>query len=304
MRGGRSQNYVNRKLGYKFNQVYRWESGYTSIAWSDFLKFASVCRVDTKSALSETLLFKGSQQKSEDLITHLIGDAKVSSVSTLLSKSRFTVGRWLRAESEPMLEDILALIHFQGLALAEFIEKLVPLDSITEIEPQLLSRKRQKQLFCEEPRVAAVLVCFTLSSYLQLPRHEVGFVANKLNLDLDTEKILIQKLVEVGLIHNVDGKFKVADARINTRSNFEDWLGLRKFWTKQALEYLENLKAQPNDVTTFGYHVFAISPKATKELQKALVDFYSNAKAIIGNDKDTAEEIFLLNLQLFKPTFK
>jgi len=45
-------------------------------------------------------------------------------------------------------------------------------------------------------------------------------------------------------------------------------------------------------------------PAPTKELQKALVDFYSNAKAIIGNDKDTAEEIFLLNLQLFKPTFK
>lgn len=300
MRGHRSQNFINRKLGFRFNQVYRWESGYTAISWTDFVRFASACRIDVGQALQKTFMFNGKSERYELLVKHLIGDASVTDMSSLLGKSRFTLSRWVNAKSEPTLEDIFALIHLQALLLGEFIEAMVPLDRFRNLDPVLKSRFLLKQLLYSDPRVGAVLRCFELKDYLQLTRHQEGFIAKKLGISIDHEQMLLQKMKNAGVIKRVNGKYEIQLRRFDTSGDFISNTKLKKYWTQVALNYLQRLERPPAD-SLFGYHVFSVSPKASKEIHKATGEFYARIKSLIGTDAEPAEEILVLNFQIFNP---
>ena len=53
VRGPISQADISQKLGFSFNQVYRWEKGITKITWCQFAKLAKACNIDIDHALKQ-----------------------------------------------------------------------------------------------------------------------------------------------------------------------------------------------------------------------------------------------------------
>ncbi len=301
IRGHRSQAFINRRLGFKFNQIYRWESGYTAITWTDFLKLASVCHVDVESALRKVLLFEGNPRRSDLLIKHLIGETSVTRIASILGKSRFTVARWVKAQSEPTLDDMLSLFHLQALLLGELLGCLVPVEQLSSLDPQLKRQHLQKQLFYSDPRIGVAIRCFELKDYQELRQHQEGFISRKLGIDINDERELILKMNSAGMIKKLKGKYTVQLRRIDTSGHFIGNTKIKKYWTHVACNYLEKLKEPPRDAL-FGYHVFSASSRTRKEIQKAMAEFQAQVKALIGSDDQPAEELLVLNFHIFNPS--
>lgn len=301
IRGDRSQTFINRRLGFKFNQVYRWESGYTAISWTDFLKVTSICHVDIESTLKKILLYQDKPERYDLLIKHVIGESSVTRIAAILGKSRFTIARWLKAESEPTLQDMLSLFHLQALVLGEFLEFIAPIDRFSKLDSQVKRPLLQRQLFYSEPRVGAVIRCFELKNYLELPKHQEGFIAQKLGIDINDEREMIRKMRNAGVIKKLKGKYRVQIRRIDTMGDFIRNTNLKKYWAQVGCNYLEKLKAPPKD-SLFGYHVFSASPQTCRKIQKAMMDFHAQVKALIGSDNQAAEELLVMNFQVFNPS--
>lgn len=300
IRGQKSQNFINRKLNFHYNQVYRWESGYTSISWTNFLKFASACKVDVDLALKKIILYSNKSDRYDLLVRHLVGDTSIKTISKLLGKSRFTVGRWLNKQSEPSLDDILSLIHLQALVLGEFLEAMVPLDQLSTLGPDLKLPLIQKKLFYSDPRIAAVIRCFELKDYLALRVHKEGFIANKLGISIASEIELLKKLTNTKVIRKTNGKYIVQLVRIDTRGDFIGNTNIKKYWTQAAYNYLQQLN-EPSTEAIFGYHVFSASAQVCAEIKKEMLDFQARIKALIGTDREPAENLLVLNFQVFNP---
>src|SRR5687768_17558011 len=121
VRGKRSQTAVNRKLGYGFNQVSRWETGRTTISWPAFVKLSAACKVDVAAAARD--LFSTSA-RAEEIVAFFAADAKQTDIAKKLGVSRFTLRRWLASEAAPPLAAILSLVHRFSPNLLELVTRL------------------------------------------------------------------------------------------------------------------------------------------------------------------------------------
>lgn len=94
LRGKRTQGAVSRRLGYEFNQVYRWESGKKRIKWNEFVNLSSACRRDLAKALAKSILYFGDIRRADLILMHLIGNKQASQVIKTLGLSRFSFQNW------------------------------------------------------------------------------------------------------------------------------------------------------------------------------------------------------------------
>lgn len=103
LRGAQTQMALSRKLGYKFNQVHRWETGITFPYWSDYIRVAKECRVDPTAQLHSSPGYQGEAEDLPRLLLFLASNRDISTIARLSRLSRFSLGHWLQGSSEPKL---------------------------------------------------------------------------------------------------------------------------------------------------------------------------------------------------------
>ena len=125
LRGKRSQLQLSQKLGFRGNQIYRWESGQRDVAWTDFLRLSRACRKDVLQSLHRVF---GPQAQIDDaraLVYFLIGESTLISLSRETGISRQALSRWLKGQSEPSLAQVFLLVHHCHHVLHELLQELV-----------------------------------------------------------------------------------------------------------------------------------------------------------------------------------
>lgn len=302
LRGGRSQTAFARRLGYKSNIVHSWEAGRAFPTAARALFAAQRSGVDVPSALlalyrqppREARLEPATAAGVAQFLNDLRGRASVQQLARSTGFSRYAIARWLAGTTEPRLPHFLRLVEALTLRLLDLLAGLVDPEQLPSVRAAWHALELARTATYREPWSQAVLRTLELQEYRALPRHEPGWVARRLGLELDSEQRALDLLVATGqVLRTASGYEPVADAPvIDTRRDPHGALALRVFWSEVALA---RLRAGSGGL--FSHGVLAVSERDLQriiELQKA---YYQEVRAIVA-ESQPVERVALLNLQL------
>src|SRR5688572_16704514 len=110
IRGRRSQVAFSRRLRYRSNIAYLWESGRNFPTAATMFRAAERCGRDVRAALARFYrappdwladVDLGSAAGVARLLTDLRGSTPIGDLAALCGRDRFAVSRWLKGQAEP-----------------------------------------------------------------------------------------------------------------------------------------------------------------------------------------------------------
>jgi transcriptional regulator with XRE-family HTH domain len=302
LRGARSQTQFARRLGYKSNVVYSWEAGRAFPTAATALRAAERAGADVPAALlalyrqppREALLEPATPAGVAQFLDDLRGRASVQQLARMTGFNRYAIARWLKGSTEPRLPDFLRLLEAMTLRLIDWLAALVDPEQLPSVRSSWRELELARAATYREPWSQAVLRALELAEYRALPRHEPGWVARRLGLDLAGEQRALELLLATGQVRRTDARFEPVDDAplIDTRRDPRGAWQLRVFWSEVALA---RLRAGSDGL--FSHAVVGVSETdlaKIRELQKA---YYQEVRAIVAGSQPV-ERVALLNLQL------
>jgi transcriptional regulator with XRE-family HTH domain len=307
LRGSRSQTAFARRLGYRSNVVHSWEVGRAFPTAAKTLWAATRIGLDVPGALATLYRKKPGWLGRTDITTpdgvaeflrDLQGNLAIGDLASKVGRSRFATARWLHGQSEPRLPDFFRLLDALTLRLIDFISVVVEPQLVPSIKEAYLELEQARKATYQKPWSQAVLRVLEMQAYADLPAHQPGWVAAKLDIPKDEEDVALELLVITGQAELRDGKYHLAsDPKvIDTRRDPKAAHALRAFWADVARQRMD----EPGDAL-FSHSLFGVSEKdyqRIRELQKA---YYQEIRAIVAASQPV-ERVALLNLQLLPLT--
>ena len=303
LRGKRSQVAWSRRLGYRSNVAYAWEAGRRWPTAAESLRAAHRAHVDVGSSMKR---FYGtvacpwadaeepwSPESVAQLLEDVRGNTSITELARRADLSRYSVSRWLTAQTQPRLPDFFRLLEAASLRLVDFLAEFVdPLQmpSIADIWRRLEARREGA---AEHPWTQAIIRAFELEAYLALPEHEEGWVARRLGIDLAEEQRAMAFL-ELTEQLEWDGRHYRSRAQaVDTRRNPSVGMRLKEHWSTVGTD---RIRAEAPG--QYSYNVFAISNEDFERIREAHLEYFGRVRSIVGASK-RGERVAIVNIQLF-----
>ena len=303
LRGRRSQVGFSRRLRYRSNVAYLWESGRS---WPTAARFAAAAErigVDVRAAVgrfyrSEPAWLAGADLTTAGGIARLLedlrGDTSIIEIAQRVGKNRFAVSRWLKGETEPRLPDFLRLVEATSGRLLDFVALFADpaaLPSVRGAWAQLLAARR---MISDLPWSPAVLLVLQTEDYRALRRHEPGWIARRLGLPVEIEEECLEVLATTGQIRQVRRRWEVAQVQtIDTRSDPSIGRRLKTWWAEVGVAHL-----RADRPGLFSYNVFSIAERDLARLEEMHRAYYRALRAVVAAS-EPPERVVVANLQLF-----
>jgi hypothetical protein len=306
VRGKRSQTAVNRRLGYAFNQVHRWERGQTRVKWSDFVALCAACRVDLKAALVEVIGFYDDPARGDLVVANLIRPASMTLLQRVAGLSRTEVAHWVAGRVIPRLEHVLLLLEVSRSSLLELASKLVEIELVASLAGEAALRAQRRDLLTRHPNLEVVVAVLELEGYRALARHDDAFVAARAGLPVEETRTILAGLVEVGTIALRRRKYVLEErwqATYDLRGDFGVITPVKLHWMKEAARALEGQRAFP-EKDFFSYYVFNASDEVAEKVTAEYADFLKRVIALVTTGEVSGEprhQVRVLGVHVFRP---
>jgi transcriptional regulator with XRE-family HTH domain len=297
LRGERSQSALNRKLGFRGNQVQRWEAGTRKVSWLDFLKLCEASSVDLTRHMVRFLSGACDPADTAVLVERIIGGATLADLARETGISRFALARWMQGKSVPNLSDMLCLIQACQYVVFEFLAGFVDLKSLPSAKAEWDERQKRKQVYYRRPVVAAVLCVLRLDEYKALPKHEPGYIARKVGLAPEEEQDVIAELRAVGKI-TWNGTHFVSIEEHLELTDSKDFRTFVAYWLRRALDYTLSLP-NPHPVLGFGMEIHPTSAATLRKLREEYLVFYGRVRALLAQDHGPRDRVYVFNSLFF-----
>jgi transcriptional regulator with XRE-family HTH domain len=307
LRGHRSQVAFSRRLKYKSNVSYLWESGRNWPTAAVFLWAATRVGVDVDRVVREFFPRGAEWLEETDLcaasgvarvLDDLRGATPIQELARRTGRSRYAVSRWLKGETEPRLPDFLRMIEATSQRLVDFVGGFLDVQTL----PVLASRARElaaaRELVAKIPWSPAVLLAMQTEAYLELPAHEPGWLSGRLGLPLEVEFECVELLCASGQVL-VEGRGEAVRMRvarvqsIDMRADPQAGKRLKQWWASVGLKHMENDKPG-----LFSYNVFSVSQSDYERLQEMHRSYYRALRAVVAAS-EPEQRVVVANVQLF-----
>ena len=303
LRGKRSQRALSRRLGYRSNPVREWEAGRRFPTAAEALRVASLVGVDVHLGLrrfhpASAHLFDPANPIDDRAVARwlsaLRGSLAVVELARRSQRSRFAITRWLGGETRPRLPEFLRLVDAITGRAGDLVSELVDIQVVPSLYTLHRKRRAAQELSFQEPWTEAIMRLFETQSYRALQRHQVGWLAARLGIDIATEDRCVTKMIETDLIAFEDGRLaKVASVSVDTGSNPERVLALKRHWAAVGLERI----VAPRGDDLFAYNAMSLSKKDLAAVRVLLQNTYRQIRSIVAGTP-TEEVAGLVQLQL------
>lgn len=303
LRGRRSQVAWSRRLGYKSNVAYSWESGRRWPSAAEALRAAERSGVDLRAALvrffgnEPAWLAAAPSLTSPELVARFLeelrGSVSVSDLARRAKLSRYSVTRWLSGDTQPRLPDFLCILEAASLRLVDFVTCLVPPASMPSVQvlwERLESRRRGA---FELPWTQAVLRVFELEAYLATPAHDDAWIARRLGIGVDEARRCREFLEDTGQAVRVGAHFRHEVMAVDTRRAPEVGRHLKAHWTHVGEE-----RIRAGAEGQFSYNVFTVSEVDLERIRKLHLAYFEALRGIVAESK-SSERVVVANVQLF-----
>ncbi len=302
LRGSRSQRAFSRRLGYRTNVAYAWESGRSYPTAAETLRAAERVGIAPTQALLRFYKSKPAWLDSVDptsptAVAHLLDDLRgrtsLVELARLAERSRFSIARWLTGRAEPRLPDFLRLIECASLRLLDWLAAFVDPGLLASVKKPWAELEATRRSAYDFPWTVAVLRALELSDYRALPRHRRGWIAERIGITLDEEQQSLRLLSDSGQIHLVSGRWAVRQIlAVDTRRDAEAEFALKRFFNSVAIGRLE--QGGPG---MFSYNVFSVSEADLGRIMDLYRGYFRQLRSIVAQS-EPSERVAMVSLQL------
>ena len=303
LRGSRSQMQWSRRLGYRSNVAYPWETGRRSPTAAEMLRAAGKAGVDVEAAMRrfyDQADLPWLEEVAVDtpdgvarLLDDLRGKATVSHVARTSGCSRTAVSRWLSGTAQPKLPDFLRVLDAVSLRAVDFVATLVDpaqMPSLRRVWKQLETRRRGA---AEHPWTPAILRGLELHAYLALPAHRPGWLARELGLPREEEDRCMTYLEASGQIRWNGTHYMAPQLTVDTRSASEIGRQHRQHWSRVAAERIGD--QEPGQ---YSYNVFCVSREDFERIRTLHLQYFRTLRSIAAVSEPN-DVVAVANVQLF-----
>ena len=294
MRGKRSQRALSRRLGYRTNIAYRWESGRcwptASKAMRALKKLGwnlqdALARFEGRSAGWAARCDLTQPEGIVMLLEQLRQRVPVIAIARATGHSRFAVARWLKGQAEPRLPELLQLIDACSLRLLDFVAQLFTPDQVPLLGQRMSQLEAVRRAAYSEPLSHAVLRALELESYARQSRHRRGWLAKRLGISLEDEQRCLAVLAEAGQIHWRRARWHVAEQAVtDTRADPEAARALKAFWARRAIDALEQ-RASASSEDAFTFNLMSVSEADLERLRDLKRRYFREMRAIVAESQ-------------------
>jgi hypothetical protein len=302
LRGRRSQAGLSRRLGYRTNVLYAWESGRNFPTAAHALQLATRCGVDVRRALSDFYRTSPAWLEREEpaspagvaaLLDDLRGRTSVVDLARAAERSRFAVARWLSGAAEPKLPEFLLLVDKCSLRLLDFVAAFTDPSEVPSVARAWHELEAARRAAYEVPWTQAVLRALELSDYLELPRHQPGWIASRIGISPEDEQRCLELLERTGQVFSDAGRLRLREVlAIDTRRDAKAEIGVKRWWSELAISRLSR-----NSEGVFSYNVFAVSETDLRRIEDLYRAYFRQVRSIIAQSQPS-ERVVLATLQL------
>ncbi len=302
LRGRRSQTAFSRRLGYKSNVVYRWESRRAWPTAAVALAAARRVGVDLRAGLARFYRVEPRWLEHIDpataegvavLLDDLRGTLPIGELAKRAGRSRFAVSRWLKGEAEPRLPELLLMVEAASLRLLDFLEIFVDPAELPSVAREWEELQAAREAAYTMPWSHAVLRVLELEDYLALPQHRPGFVAHRLGISQEEEDRCFELLARTKQIRKHRGRWALDRSRVvDTRADPERSRPMKTWWTREALDRIES-----GHEHTLSYNLFSVSAADLVRVEEAYRAFFQQMRSIIAESTPN-QRVVLFSAQL------
>jgi transcriptional regulator with XRE-family HTH domain len=192
LRGKRSQVALSRRMKCRSNVLYSWESGRRWPTAATFFALAEKCGVDVNQGIAGFLrtlpddLVDRDYTEPEavaDFLSHLREGTTLVELARKVGTNRVSLARWLKAQAEPRLPELLRVIDHSSLRLLDFLAIFVPPEQLPAAKKAWGILEAQRKVAYSLPWSHAVMRVLELKAYRRLPQHKPGFNVYYVSLD-------------------------------------------------------------------------------------------------------------------------
>jgi len=289
LRGKRSQTAFCRRLGYKSNVAYLWESGRGFPTAAKALQAARQVGIDVDAGVRRFYVMPPPWLDQVDiatgrgvaqLLSDLRGKTSIVDLARYSGKTRFAVSRWLKGEAEPRLNEFFQLVESASLRLVDLIETLVDPERLPSIRERWQSMSVARRLAYDAPWTQAVLRALELSEYQSLRRPPRGWIARRVGISVAEEQRCLELLHQAGQIQPEGRAWRPVEVMaVDVRRDPEAAARLRGWWNRVAAERSE---AGSRGTMYSVCGVSAADLERLRDLQKA---YFNEVRAIIAQSQ-------------------
>lgn len=289
LRGERSQVAFARRLGYRGNPITDWENGRRAPTITETLRAAQVVGIETGPAFERLLQSSqgsscppGTRDEVAAWLDALRGSTSNAALARSSGLSRHSVSRFLSGKSEPRFPDFLRLLDAASTRLEYFIDALVGVDNVPSLERRFEKLEAARRLALDHPWSEAVLRVLETSGYRRCRTPPARYVADKLGLTEAEARVVLQALLQAGLVSKKGKRFEVsATLSVDTGNDPERLLVQRRHWGRVGQARLE----ASSSADWFAYNVIAVSREDSTRIEQLLRAAYREVRTIVAESK-------------------
>ncbi len=303
LRGVLTQRHVSERLGYTFNQVGKWESGFTRMKWDEFFRYAEELGVPMSGHFRYSFWTFHNENELSVASTLRALENGLLSQSAACKSARKQIQKWLVAGTTPDLAEVLKLIGTRPAILFGWLSRFVDVRRLGSIQLLYEDFLRQRAVLMSNPLCAYVNAALQLEAYRDLVRHDERLLAEHSACSVREVRETLAILCSAGFA-GFDG-----DKYVSLGNSF-NFSGLRdpriRGFTKHATDLAaERYSLSPaaidpertRNASVSSVRVAALSNAASKKIVELVSKFHNDVAEIIASDtfpKDNVQ-IFVLH---------
>jgi hypothetical protein len=302
IRGRRSQRGFSKRLGYRSNIAYRWESELCFPTAAETFAFARRPADADARALeafygSTPARVRGLDLTKREGVARLLSDLRGETSLVELGRrsghSRFSIARWLTGAAEPRLPEFLSLIEAATFRVLDFLAVFVDPAKLPSVAEEWRVLQSARKLAYEVPWSHAVLRALELTDYAKLGKHRPGWIAARLGISREEEERCLATLADARQIRMHERRWVIDQTQtVDTRADAARGRKLTAEWLRVALSRLEG---GVNGI--FSYNLMAISRGDLARLKELHRAYFRNMQALV-TDSTPSECVVLFNTEL------
>lgn len=299
LRGSRSQTALSRRLGYRSNVFYTWESGRREPSASELFRIvARTGRAPAQALASFPVRLDGIDLTTPPGVTALLaalrGEARIVDVAARCGVTRQTAARWLRGDTEPRASQLLSLIEALTLRVVDFVGALAPPEALPEIAGAAAELRTRRDVAFTHPWSQAILRQLETRAYQRLRRHAPGWLARRLNIAREEEDASLAALAAAGLVGWDGRRWVGAPVAVDTSlATDEQRRRLKLHWADVGRERLQDGREG-----LYSWAVIALSRADYERLRGLHVRYMQSLRQLV-EESHPSEVVAVANVQLF-----
>ncbi len=290
LRGEMSQRELSESLGFTFNQVGKWESGFTQIKWSDFLRFAEFRELPVEKAFR--LVF-WTHDGPFDVLT---------SVNSLAKQIGFRPDS-IRGERTDLAE-ILRWMDHEASILISWLTLFLDCSKLPTIEAKVQGFMLRLNAILSDPLCVFVNAALDTSEYRNLELHDEVLLAEHSTCTREELRRTLETLMTFKAVTFDGKKYRPVYSFAYSFSPNPKLRSLTKYATELAasrysLTPVEANPDRPTNVSLSSVRVVPMSLEASKKVRELVAQFHVAVGDVVNADDAPKDGVQVLLFHSF-----